>query len=214
MKILYSSDHDNIPLIFLGHSFGTTVAYELLQQLLNDSSTSSTEKEKILESIQLFISICGISTDYLQQLSLYNNKDLSYDTMDKKQLHSLINENSLEMFDLIPSYLKDPSSKAYHNTLQDIKYTSQLVKLHQKCILTNLNASSSSSFSKIEEIPFSWIIGNKDKTSQLSKDFWKNLFPNSYETIVFKGNHFFFFENQMNFEKVLNEIQNIINRRL
>jgi surfactin synthase thioesterase subunit len=181
--------------IVIGHSFGSNLAYETVQSL-----------PLLKQFCSLFISICGISFEYLSSQALYEENqfhslfhgDLS------SELYQIISENSLAMFDVVPEYLKDAQSKQFAHTLQDIKYTKQLLDRYSSRKVEEINSMI---------IPFTWIVGRKDKTTQCPHDNWKDLFPTCFERIVFEGNHFFLFENQRNLQKVMNECLQIINRK-
>lgn len=129
-------DNKDIPLVFLGHSFGTSVASIFSNYLHNNSSELSIP----LVGVELFISISGISFSFLQQMELYQQSSEELEQMlstshpdSSKRLTSLIQENSLRMFDAVPDYLADVNSPAYQSTLQG-----ELQIVHQMSLGSNL----------------------------------------------------------------------------
>jgi acyl transferase domain-containing protein/NADPH:quinone reductase-like Zn-dependent oxidoreductase/acyl carrier protein len=95
----------SIPLIFLGHSFGTCIAYLVAKQLQTKHSIE----------VPHILSIAGISFDYLQTMPMYQSL---HESLEAEEVSSLLLETSRIMFKEVPTYLDEKSGNFDQNAKQ------------------------------------------------------------------------------------------------
>jgi surfactin synthase thioesterase subunit len=85
---------DSVPLVLLGHSFGTLFAYECAEQL---RATHAFD-------VQHVISLAGVSFDYLCTLPIYQD---TYDAHDKEGFERLFQEEARSVFGEVPDFVRE-----------------------------------------------------------------------------------------------------------
>lgn len=91
-------------MLFLGHSFGTVLAFECIKQLEKRSG------EAVRQQVPLLLSIGGISADVLRTTLLYRDLSQPLHTQSPEQVLRALQTASREMYGLVPEYLDDQSA--------------------------------------------------------------------------------------------------------
>lgn len=108
-----------------GHSFGTNLAFEALH-FAKERSKSDSILLDVLARVDLFISVCGISFEYLNAQNIYQEYDQFIYAMNSnsEQLRDIVATNCIEMFDILPDYLNDSNSKQFLYNVQGTSFSS------------------------------------------------------------------------------------------
>jgi surfactin synthase thioesterase subunit len=146
---------DSIPLVFLGHSFGTTLAFECACYL----------EHQLRLKIDLLLSLAGITKEYLSSTPLYSNPNRSLENNPWEEVVDILRKTSMEMYGTIPPYM-DPTHDRYDEemmkyTVQDVGFTTEWLR--------NVNHEETNKLA----CNFTWIVGRDDKTTSLRYDGWK-----------------------------------------
>ncbi len=112
-----------MPMVIMGHSFGTLLATGFLHFL---SSRSESLATTLFHSFRLMISLCGIPFHYFSDLALYRDQRISdlascgknLRTVDEPQLLEMIKRTSIEMYGFVPEFFEDESQEAFFIPLQ------------------------------------------------------------------------------------------------
>lgn len=116
----------DIPVLFLGHSFGTVLAFECIKQL-EQQSAEVTKKQ-----VPLLLSIGGIPANVLCASSLYRDLSQPLHTQPPEQVLRALQRASREMYGLLPAYLDDQDESF------DLRMVACTVQGKQFCIFVYL----------------------------------------------------------------------------
>jgi len=181
---------NDIPMIFIGHSMGTYVAYDCLKLLETNSQLRNTSQ---------LISIFGITKEHISQFYKKSDNDKDFSQVDKMAVAN-------EVFG-------DKGKQIMAN-----EFGSNAFAIDEKYILQWINGmyqrEANNSLNLKIKCDLTWIVADQDPGTKVEFDGWKDLTAANYQRIVFKGDHFMLFESMKNCEAIASECARNILRNL
>jgi len=206
MKQMGWLDSGNVPVVFLGFSYGTYVAYECIKRLQNNVYNPYT--------IFHLISIAGIGIEELRKFPAL--EDCEGDSMEEKLRVQFLATHGKE-----PPVL---GHKGFSNIqgpmVEDIDICRGWMEKMESALISvsdaDSDADSDSNMKDIQvDCDFTWTVGKSDATvpSRITGGF-RDYTTGQFQRIVFPGDHFLVFQNADKDRVIAEECLRVVKRSL